>query len=164
MRPRRIRHTLDPGTSAAGRARRGDALAESLDLVLKNDMGELDRLLSAAEEFCEGLGASPKLAYQVGLVLDELFTNIVSYGFDDGQAHDIRVRLWAEDGTLFAELSDDGRPFDPLSEAAEPDLDADVEDRAIGGLGVHFVKTFMDGTRYEYGDGQNRLRFWKALG
>ncbi len=164
MRPGRIRHTLGARTSAAGRTRRGDSLAESLDLVLKNDLGELDRLLSLAEEFCEGHGASPKVTYQVGLVLDELFTNIVSYGFDDGRDHDIRVRLWLGDGSLHAELADDGRPFDPLSEAAEPDLAAEVDDRAIGGLGVHFVKTFMDGTRYEYVDGQNRLRFWKALG
>ena len=62
-----------------------------------------------------------------------------------------------------AEVVDDGRPFDPLSDAPEPDLDAEVEDRPIGGLGTHFVKTFMDEVAYEHDGGYNRIVLTKTL-
>jgi anti-sigma regulatory factor (Ser/Thr protein kinase) len=52
---------------------------------------------------------------------------------------------------------DSGRPFDPLSDAPEPDLNAVVEERRIGGLGVHLVKTLMDQMHYKRENEQNRL-------
>ena len=53
-------------------------------------------------------------------------------------------------------LKDDAPPYDPFVEAPEPDIDLDIEDRPIGGLGVHIVKTIMDDAKAYY-DGSNNL-------
>ena len=56
------------------------------------------------------------------------------------------------------EIIDDGIPFDPLTEAPEPDLTSPIEDRPIGGLGVHFTKSLMDDVEYCRESGKNRLK------
>ena len=48
-------------------------------------------------------------------------------------------------------------PFDPLTEAPEPDLTAAVSERRVGGLGVHLTKTLMDEVRYSREAHRNRL-------
>ena len=60
------------------------------------------------------------------------------------------------------ELSDDARPFDPLN-APPPDLNSAIEDRRIGGLGVHLVKTLMDDVGYAYRDGRNHITLRKKI-
>ncbi|HEX4193960.1 MAG TPA: ATP-binding protein, partial [Stellaceae bacterium] len=63
---------------------------------------------------------------------------------------------------IVTELSDDGRAFDPLN-APPPDLDSAIEDRRIGGLGVHLVKTMMDDVTYAYRDGRNHVTLRKKI-
>jgi serine/threonine-protein kinase RsbW len=76
------------------------------------------------------------------------------------------ARVWLElehsDGRLALSLSDDGPAFDPLA-IPTPDLDAPLEERAVGGLGVHLVREMMAGVSYEYRDGRNVLHMWKTL-
>ena len=68
--------------------------------------------------------------------LDELVTNVILHAFSDVQEHAIDVRLRLQAGVLHAEIIDEGRPFDPLG-VPLPNLDAPIEERRIGGLGVH---------------------------
>ena len=70
---------------------------------------------------------------------------------------DILITLTESDDSLVVVMEDEGNPFDPFSEAAEPSLDDELEERAIGGLGVHFVKTLIDETAYERHEGRNRI-------
>jgi serine/threonine-protein kinase RsbW len=53
-------------------------------------------------------------------------------------------------------MEDDGPDFDPLS-ALPPDLDASLEDRAIGGLGLHFIRKLAHDVCHARVDGRNRL-------
>ena len=129
----------------------------ALSLTLKNDPSEIARTAEAIEAYGESHGWPMKWVMNLNLSLDELITNIVSYGYRDGEEHEIRITLTEEEGSLKVVLEDDGISFDPLSEAPDPDLDADVEERRIGGLGVHFVKSLMDEVAYERRDGCNRL-------
>lgn len=133
----------------------------SLDLRLANDLAEIPRLAETVEGFFEENGLPPKLAFSFNLALDELLTNVISYAFEPGTAHEIAVRLTVADGEVRAELEDDGPAFDPLTEAGAPVLDGDIDDRPIGGLGIHFVKTMMDRVQYERRDGRNRLTLSK---
>ncbi|MEW5727205.1 MAG: ATP-binding protein, partial [Pseudomonadota bacterium] len=96
------------------------------------------------------------------LCLDELITNIVSYGYDDERHHDIHVRFRIEGGMLVTEIEDDAKEYNPFTEAPEPDLDAEVDDRRIGGLGVFLVKEFMDRTDYRHDAGRNVTTLWKS--
>ena len=74
------------------------------------------------------------------LVLDELVTNIIKYGFDDAREHQIRVEMEVGVDLLTISVEDDGKPFNPL-EAPSPNLDLPIEDWPIGGLGVFIVKS-----------------------
>ena len=131
--------------------------ASALNLVLKNDLSELPRIAEEIEAHGEGREWPMKWILNVNLSLDELITNVISYGYEDSGEHEIRVTLTERDGALEVVLEDDGVAFDPLSEAPEPDLGASVEERRIGGLGVHFVKSLMDEVSYERRGGRNRL-------
>ena len=93
----------------------------------------------------------------LNISLDELITNIVSYGYRDSEEHEIHLTLTDRTGSLVTVLEDDGTAFDPFTSAPEPDLDASVEERRIGGLGVYFVKTLMDEAIYERIDNRNRI-------
>ena len=129
----------------------------ALSLTLKNDPSEIARTAEAIEAYGESHGWPMKWVMNLNLSLDELITNIVSYGYRDGEEHEIRITLTEEEGSLKVVLEDDGIPFDPLSEAPDPDLDAGVVERRIGGLGVYFVKSLMDEVAYERRGGCNRL-------
>src|SRR5229473_1090291 len=87
--------------------------------------------------------------------LGQLVTNVISYGYEDTQEHEIILRLSLADGEMTAEIEDDGRPFNPL-EVAEPDLDIPLEERQVGGLGIFMVRKFMTDLAYQRHDGKNR--------
>ena len=129
----------------------------ALTLIVKNDLSELARVAEAIETHGEARSWPMKWIMNANLSLDELITNIVSYRYVDTDAHEIRIALTEKERSLEIVVEDDGVAFDPFSEAPTPDLDADVEERRIGGLGVYFVKTLMDEVFYERRDGRNRI-------
>jgi anti-sigma regulatory factor (Ser/Thr protein kinase) len=133
-----------------------------LTLHLSNRLPELDRIADAVETFGEAHGLTKKLRYQLRLVLDELLTNIISYGYPEDGNHVIQVAMGQEGSRLRFVLEDDARPFDPLS-AKVPDLESPVDDRQIGGLGIHLVRTIMDRVAYERVGGTNRLILEKDI-
>ena len=129
----------------------------ALLLVLKNDLSELARIAETIESHGESRGWPAKWIMNLNLSLDELITNTVSYGYQDTDEHEIRITLTERDESLAVVVEDDGMAFDPFTAAPEPDLEADVEERPIGGLGVYFVKTLMDEIAYERVDNSNRI-------
>ena len=105
----------------------------------------------------EARGWPPKWVTSVNLALDEPLSNVISYGYRDSDEHEVLVTLSERDGALEVEvvLEDEGVAFDPFTDAPEPDLESSLEVREIKGLGVHFVKSFMDEVAYERRDGRN---------
>ncbi len=136
--------------------------ADQQTIGLANDLQEIARVAEAVEDFCARIGAPAKAAFQIGLALDELLTNTISYGFPDGGRHQIVVELAREGADIVVELIDDGVAFNPL-DAPPPDLEASLEDRKIGGLGVHFVRTTMDAVAYSRRGGRNHLQLRKRF-
>ena len=98
----------------------------------------------------------------MSLALDEVVTNIIRYAHADGRQHPIVVRLTLEPGVLTAQVEDDGRSFNPL-EVSPPDIGASIEDRPIGGLGIHLVRSVMTSVEYRREDGRNVLTMTKNL-
>ena len=127
-------------------------------LKIAPSLDQLERISAVVEDLGEQDNWPPDLIFKVNLVLDELSVNIVNYG---GEASEIEVSLAADAKEVRVEISDDGRPFDPLNDAAEPDLDAPLEERPIGGLGIHLVREMMDELHYSREDGKNRLAMVK---
>ena len=98
----------------------------------------------------------PDLVFRVNLALEELGLNIMDYGLESTE-QEIEITLTSDADSLVIEIMDEGRPFDPLSDAPTPDLDGPVEDRRVGGLGIHLVRTMMDEMQYRREQGKNRL-------
>jgi serine/threonine-protein kinase RsbW len=127
-----------------------------LELVLASRLDEIARLATAVESFCEVHALPARSAHLFNLCFDELITNIVIHGLKEAPDHAIAVTLELRRGWVRGTIVDDGPPFDPLG-IAPPDLHAALEDRAIGGLGTHFVRTLMDEVGYRYQDGHNHF-------
>lgn len=128
---------------------------------LANDLADLDRMAAAVGAFCEAHGIPAREAAQLCLVIEEIFTNIVTHGHEESGGRVIEMRMAPGRSAVHVEIIDDGRPFDPLH-APQPDLESAVEERPIGGLGVHFLRTLMSDIVYERSDGRNHLRFQKT--
>jgi len=134
------------------------------DLSFANDLSEIPRLGEAIEEFGEECGLSVADIYKVNLVLDELLTNLISYAYPDRAPHLIRLHLALDQGRLTAVLIDDASPFDPLGEVQPAVIDGPLDERPIGGLGLHFVRTLMDEVSYQRQGGYNQLTLVKNIG
>lgn len=106
--------------------------------------------MAAAQAFLESLCESPKPA----IVMDEIVSNIVRCSGASGFSISLHP---LESGGIEMVFSDDGHPFDPLTDAPTPDVTAGVESRGIGGLGIFIVKKMAKTTEYRREDGRNVL-------
>ncbi len=120
-----------------------------LILNLQADQTETTRLQAALDQFAAQCSLSEEVSFKLNLVLDELITNAISYGLNTVVQPEIHVRITLDQDYAYVCLRDNGQAFDPFSEAPEPDIDAALEQRRIGGLGVHFVRSMMDTCHYQ---------------
>lgn len=134
-------------------------MSETLHLSVDPSPSDLERIADEVTSLGERENWPVAMTYRVQLVLEELVLNIINHGFDssDSGSRLIEVNLNSGPESLTIGLLDNGRPFDPLSDAPDPDTGAAMEDRPIGGLGVHLVKTMMDELHYRREDGMNHL-------
>ena len=132
-----------------------------LAVAMAAQLEELSGLQEQVARFGAAQGWPADWEYQVELAIEELVVNIVNYGFDADSAGRVELVLDSGPDALTIEITDNGRPFDPFNEAPPPDLDSDVDERPIGGLGVHFVKTMMDEASYRREGDRNHVRLVK---
>jgi sigma-B regulation protein RsbU (phosphoserine phosphatase) len=137
-------------------------MSKPMSILFKNKLSEVERLGQVVAEFAERYHLSPNLAFEINLALEEILTNVISYGYDDSDEHEIMIRLSCKGEEVTAEVEDDGRPFNPL-EAAEPDTGKPLEERPVGGLGIHLVRKFMDDVEYKSQQGKNLLVMKKRI-
>ena len=114
------------------------------------------------QSFWEEADLPVALGFTFELALEEVFLNVALHGADGSRLPTVTLDLSADANAVEMVVSDDARPFDPLS-LATPDTNAALEDRAIGGLGVHLVRQMMDSVSYTHEAGHNRLRMTKHL-
>jgi anti-sigma regulatory factor (Ser/Thr protein kinase) len=131
-------------------------------LTLKNDLAEIPRLAEFVEVFCASFHPAREDLLALQLALEETVTNVVNHGYKDGGAHTLTVRLAVHEHRITATVTDDAPAFDPLARP-EVDIHLPLEQRPIGGLGVHLVKKLMDRVHYEHRNGQNRLTLERVL-
>ena len=111
----------------------------------------------------ETLGCSEQIKTQFKMAVDELFGNICLYAYGKGTGPvTVSAGKEGEPPAAVVAFCDNGSPYNPL-EADTPDIDLDIEDRPIGGLGIFLIREMMDGMSYEYKDGCNVLKLTKIL-
>ena len=135
---------------------------KSYSFELKSDLSELDTLCEELENFGNKFRLSKKLIFEINLALDELFTNIISYGFKDDEEHIIKVTITPQNEELCLCIEDDGIAFNPI-EFKTPDVACSVENCKIGGLGIHIMRKLMDEICYQRCDDKNVLTLRKHL-
>lgn len=129
----------------------------ALKLILKNNISELDHLARFLEETGEQMGFSMKLVMNLNLVLEELVTNIIFYGYKDKASHEIFIAFNIDDEKVAITITDDGIPFNPTKKDMPDSINKSIDDRDIGGLGIHFVNSLMSSMSYERKDNKNIL-------
>jgi anti-sigma regulatory factor (Ser/Thr protein kinase) len=129
---------------------------------LKNDLSELKTLRRHLKKCAQVIGLSEECFFDINISLDELFTNIVSYGFEDDLEHSITFTLNMDIDKLVICVQDDGIPFNPL-EVKEPEVPVDQCDFKIGGLGIFITRKLMDDICYKRESGKNKLTLTKFI-
>ena len=129
---------------------------------LKNDLSELAALARHLETFVASAGLAREVLFRLNLALEEIFTNIVSYGYADEAVHTVDFFLSQEDDALTFRITDDGSPFNPLS-VAPPDTVCPLSQRQTGGMGLTLVKHCMDDVQYRRIGDRNVLTMTKTI-
>jgi serine/threonine-protein kinase RsbW len=133
-----------------------------LELILKNKPEEKRRLEPALQEFAREHNLPAKVLQAVDLALEEHLTNVMTYGYEEAAPRDVRIRLTVDGGWVQVEVEDDGRPFNPLA-APRVDTSLPLEEKPVGGLGIHIIRQFMDELDYHRTGGKNILRMRKQI-
>lgn len=131
-------------------------LSAEIALTLRSE-DDLPQLAPAVDAFGERHDLSPGTQMALNLVLEELVTNVFMHGAGPDGAT-VRVRAAADGEKVRGEVRDDGIPFDPLSRET-PEIDLALEDREIGGLGIHMVRSMASDLSYAREGEENVMRF-----
>ncbi len=140
----------------------GCIMAEQATLVLKNDASELERVMSYVSELCVQKSIPPDIEYDLNLALDEMITNVAKHAYPKGGEHRFTVQVTMGENEFVARIEDDGIEFDP-TQYPNPDLDAPLEERKEGGLGIYLVRQIMTSIEYQHLRGKNVVTLRKKL-
>ena len=118
-----------------------------MELTVPNHLSETSRVKEHFDTFSEHYGIPKQVRLKMHVVFDELLTNIISYAYPDKNEHDIGIKVELSADRLKVSMVDDGIPFNPLG-VETPDTELPLEERKIGGLGIHLVRKMMDKVSY----------------
>jgi len=134
-------------------------MSRKMTVTLENKLEELNVLTQMLQIFLRPYQMPSRTLYALELSLEEILVNIVSYAYEDNARHEIQFNVKVDDDMIAMKFIDTGRPFNPLAaEKLAPQQPA--MDRALGGLGINFVRQMRDMMEYQRQDDQNILRIW----
>ena len=140
----------------------GDLTVEKESLEFKNQPSEISRIIECFNGFAKKYKITDKARQQISTVVDELIHNIISYAYDDDKEHDIILVLELAGDRLKMTITDDGKPFNPF-DIETPDTSLPLEERKVGGLGIHLVRSIMDRVFYHRRANKNVITLVKHL-
>jgi anti-sigma regulatory factor (Ser/Thr protein kinase) len=140
-------------------------LAMKQTLQLLNDRREVAGLAQWVDRFAHDHGFPDRVRGNLQVALEEVALNVINHGYGEGgEARHFTVSLEIEGDFVAAVITDAAAAYDPLGRA-EVDITLPLEQRPIGGLGIHLVKNLMDAVNYRRSEGRNVLTLhcrWKA--
>lgn len=132
--------------------------SNSLSLLIK-DKSQFDQIRNKIEAFCSSHTIPSKLEFHLILMIEELITNIFTYGYNDklcACVPEIMLCVKVDECYLITKIRDNGQAFNPLT-VAVPDLALPLQDRPLGGLGLHLVRQNANELDYQRHQGYNHL-------
>ena len=116
----------------------------------------LEELFAFVEQALTRLNAPASDRDKMMMALDEALTNVVLYAYPKDCRGTVGIRLSRNGNAITAEVVDHGKPFDPTAHPA-PDITLPIEQRPIGGLGIHLIRNMVTSLRYYRNKGENHL-------
>jgi len=133
-----------------------------LDLEIKNQIAEMAVVEEEFETFAHKHSIPDEVRQKVSVVLDELLNNVISYAYRDQDEHVIEVQFVLTGNRLVTTIRDDGSPFNPFG-LEPPEINLAMEERQVGGLGIHLVRSMMDEYMYHRQIGKNVVTLAKLI-
>ena len=130
---------------------------------ITNQRDQIDTVRKFFDDYSKDNKLTEKTVHDIQMALDELLTNIVNYGYEDTDEHQIDVHFGVNDDAVKVEIVDDSKPYNIL-EKDNPDISLSMEDKPIGGLGIFLIKKLMSNVDYYTEEGKNHLVMIKELG
>ncbi len=131
-------------------------------LTLNNNIEEVPLLALFIDSVAEEAGIDFATAMSLNLALEEAVVNVMQYAYPQGTHGTVDICAQTDGGKLKLIISDTGTPFDPTKKE-DVDVTQDIEDRQVGGLGIHLIREIMDSINYEYTNGKNILTLCKNI-
>jgi sigma-B regulation protein RsbU (phosphoserine phosphatase) len=138
------------------------ATRRSFRMTIGADLGEIAQVNTAFDEYADTHDVSSKIRRSMNVVFDELLNNTISYGFEGRDDGEVTIEVELGTDRLSVTLTDNGKPFNPFG-TAPPDTQLSVEEREIGGLGIHLVRQMMDEVTYHRRTDRNVVIVAKLL-
>ncbi len=125
----------------------------------------LDLVVQWLQELGSRYGLPEQTVGELDLILEELVINVAKHSVPvppDTKPIPVRIEARLTDHAIALTVADKSEPFDPLSRPV-PELFLDIEDRPVGGLGLHLVKQLSDSFQHTYEDGWNVSHILKSI-
>jgi Amt family ammonium transporter len=135
---------------------------ESMRLSIHNQMEDISTVVDALQRFANRFNLAHAMVRKINVVLDDLLNNTISYAYSDDRDHLIDFCLDLYSDRIKITIADDGIPFNPFAEE-KPDLDTNLEDRVVGGLGIHLVRNLVSKVGYQRQEGKNVVTLVQCL-
>jgi anti-sigma regulatory factor (Ser/Thr protein kinase) len=132
------------------------ATEPSSKIVLQARLEQLRDLEHWVKSLAAEFHLPPSLVHRIDLCLTELVTNLISYGYPNGEVGTLSIRFWRHPEQIVIRIDDDGAAFDPTSYVA-PGLPSTLADASPGGRGIRLVRHFTDELQHITGAGGNQL-------
>ena len=129
-------------------------------ITFTNEMENIEKVTMFVEETCESLNFDMETTMKLNLAIEEAVVNVINYAYPKNVKGIINLVAQANDNRLKFVISDKGRPFDPTARQ-EINTNLPIEDRQIGGLGIHLIRKIMDSINYERIEDENILTLRK---
>ena len=130
---------------------------EKLFIRIKNRISEIAHVSQQLKHYARRHQLPQKAVNKIDLALDEILNNVINYSYDDLDEHEIQVQIMLQNDQIIITVRDDGRKFNPLDVPSD-DTISPLQERPIGGLGIHLFKNVMDEVEYSYEKNQNCLK------
>lgn len=130
--------------------------------IIENKIGELTDMAENMMELAKQWKLPQAITVNINLAIEEALSNIIFYAFPDKGIHEIKVSVMLNNDILRIKITDDGIPFNPLSQQ-QPDITLSAEERPVGGLGIFLISQIMDKMHYTRHKDQNILTLNKSI-
>lgn len=128
-------------------------MLKSLSFPAKREL--LPQMLEQIMEIIKQYFKNDKWINRLKVCSEEILVNIIDYS--NSETLSVTCEFLEEENALRFEFVDSGTPYNPLEAPPKVDVDAEMDDRATGGLGIFLYTNIMDKVEYKYENGENHL-------